>query len=78
VSRPVPALTYVLARALGYPVTGDQDGDALRSGSGELAISAPQPTGQGLTQDHSPVPGPGRCRPFTGRPRARRTWTLAF
>ena len=27
-----------MAKALGYPVTDDQDGDALKVGSGELAI----------------------------------------
>jgi hypothetical protein len=33
-----PDYPDVLARALGYPVTDDQDGDALKVGSGELAI----------------------------------------
>ena len=33
-----PDYPDVLARALGYPVTDDQDGGTLKAGSGELAI----------------------------------------
>ena len=42
-----PGYPDVLARALGYPVTDDPDGDALKAGSGELANAGPGPVPPG-------------------------------
>lgn len=66
-----PDYPDVLARALGYPVTDDQDGGTLKAGSGELAIFSAAIDGTGPARDRASMPGPGRCRPVTVRPRAR-------
>jgi hypothetical protein len=55
-----PDYPDILARALSYPVTDDQDGGALKAGSGELAIfsAATDGTGPGSGPFASARPGP--------------------
>jgi hypothetical protein len=68
-----PDYPEVLARALGYPADGDQDGDELRAASGQIAIFS------AVLDDIGPYSGPlagarpDQCRPITAGPPRRRT-----
>lgn len=61
----------VLARALGYPVAEDQDGDALTVGSGELAIFNAALDGAGLYSGPLVNARPGPGPPVLGPPPSR-------
>ncbi|HEX6521864.1 MAG TPA: hypothetical protein VF070_17940 [Streptosporangiaceae bacterium] len=58
----------VLARALGYPVVEDQDGDALKVGSGELAIFNTALDGTGPYSGPLVNAQPGPVPPVHGPP----------
>ena len=63
-----PDYPDVLARALGYPVTDDQDGDALKAGSGELAIFSAAIDGTGPYSGPFVNARPGPVPPGHGPP----------
>lgn len=63
-----PDYPGILARALAYPLTDDEDGDPLTVDSGQLAIfSAATDGAPDATQASGPAPSPGRCRTFPAR-----------
>jgi hypothetical protein len=61
----------VLARALGYPVAEDQDGDALTVGSGELAVFNSALDGAGPYSGPLVSARPGPVPPVHGPPPSR-------
>lgn len=63
-----PDYPDVLARALGYPVTDDQDGDVLEVGSGELAIFSAAIDGAGPCSGPFVNARPGPVPLFHGPP----------
>ena len=63
-----PDYPDVLAKALGYPVTDDQDGDALKVGSGELAIFSAAIDVTGPYSGPFVNAGPGPVPPGHGPP----------
>lgn len=63
-----PDYPDVLAKALGYPVTDDQDGDALKVGSGELAIFSAAIDGTGPYSGPFVNARPGPMPPGHGSP----------
>jgi hypothetical protein len=63
-----PDYPDVLAKALGYPVTDDQDGDALKVGSGELAIFSAAIDGTGPYSGPFVNARPGPMPPGHGLP----------
>jgi hypothetical protein len=63
-----PDYPGVLARALGYPVADDQDGDALKVGSGELAIFSAATDGTGPYSGPWVNAQPGPVPPVHGPP----------
>lgn len=63
-----PDYPDVLARALDYPVTDDQDGDALKAGSGELAIFSAATDGTGPYSGPFASARPGPVPPVHGPP----------
>jgi hypothetical protein len=63
-----PHYRDVLARALGYPATDDQDGDALKVSSGELAIFSAAVDGTGPHSGPLVNARPGPVPPVHGPP----------
>ena len=63
-----PDYPEVLARALGYPVDDDQDGDALKVGSGEIAIFSAALDGTGPYSGPLASTQPGPVPPVHGPP----------
>lgn len=63
-----PDYPDVLARALGYPVTDDQDGGTLKAGSGELAIFSAAIDGTGPYSGPFVNARPGPVPPGHGPP----------
>lgn len=73
-----PDYPDALAGALGYPVTGDQDGDALKAGSGELAIFSAATDGTGPASGPFASARPGPVPPVHGPPSREADLDLAF
>jgi hypothetical protein len=63
-----PGYPDALARALGYPVTDDQDGGTLKAGSGELAIFSAATDGTGPGSGPFAHARPGPVPPVHGPP----------
>jgi len=63
-----PDYPEVLARALGYPLDDDQDGDALTVGSGEIAIFSAVLDGTGPHSGPLVSARPGPVPPVSGPP----------
>jgi hypothetical protein len=63
-----PDYPDILARTLSYPVTDDQDGDALEAGSGELAIFSAAIDGAGPGSGPFVSVRPGPVPPVHGPP----------
>jgi hypothetical protein len=71
-----PDYPEVLARALGYPVADDQEGDVLKVLSGKLAIFSAAVDGTGPYSDRLVSARPGLVPPVHGPPSRQDHWGL--